>query len=243
VKEKTKEKLFVGLTAARIAQGVDLARRIKAGKPIVGATAAILAVDLLDGILARWLGADGPTRRAVDSATDSGIIALAGVAAFQKHPKARPYLGVLAARELFVASGWAVDLATSRQVKKGDDFHKLPSLSIAAFGLAIHHGSERTMKNTGAVAIAVNMALAYDYYKGWRDPNRTRMLDTGVAEVAGFYDARKFLYDIRNAPPQLEAGSPALQLQEGEIIELQEFKGEGEIPPGTYRAIPENGQA
>lgn len=240
MKEKTKERLFAGLTAVRLAQGIDYARRVKAGKSIIGSTIGIVVVDLLDGIIARKLGVDGPARRGADSATDAGIIAAGLWSTYKKHPEARPYVGALAAREIFVASGWALDLAKSRQVKKGDDFHKLPSLSIAVLGLAAHHGSERTMRNTGRAALAINAALAWDYYKGWTDPRRTRTLDTGVTEIAGFYDARKFLYDIRNAPLQLEAGSSAPQLEGGEVIELQEFTGEGEMPPRTYRAIPEN---
>lgn len=162
-------------------------------------------------------------------------------ATHQKHPKARRYAGALAAREAFVGLGWAVDLASSKQVKKGDDWHKLPSLAVAAFGLAAHHGSERTMKHTGRLAFAVNAALAYDYFKGWTKPEeRTRKLDTGVVEVAGFYDARKAIWKLGQSlpqlgpgrdgePPQLGAGEPA--------IELQEHKGEGDLPPGTYKEI------
>ena len=76
VKVSTKEKLFLGLTAARLIQGVDYYRRVKSGKSIKAATAAIIAVDLLDGIIARRVGVDGPARRAADSAVDGGIIAL-----------------------------------------------------------------------------------------------------------------------------------------------------------------------
>jgi hypothetical protein len=242
VKEKTKERLFAGLTTIRLAQGIDYARRVKAGRSVVGATIGIIAVDLLDGIAARKLGVDGPARRAADSATDGGIIAAGLISTFQKHPEARGYAVALAAREIFVGAGWAIDLATSKKVKKGDDFHKLPSLAVAAFGLAAHHGSERTMRNTGRAAVAVNAALAYDYLKGWTDPRRTRTLDTGVTEIAGFYDARKMLHDIRNAPPQLEAGTPSVpQLEQGEVVELREFTGEGELPPGTFKAAPEDG--
>ena len=118
MKEKTKERLFVGLTAARLAQGIDLARRIKTGRPIVGATVAILAVDLLDSVLARWLGTDGPARRAADRATEAGIIVAGLYSTYKKHPKARPYVAALTAREAFVGAGWAIDLATSRKVRR-----------------------------------------------------------------------------------------------------------------------------
>lgn len=241
VKDKTKEILFAGLTVARLVQGGGYYKKVRDGKSVIGATAAILGVDLLDGIVARKFGADSPARRAADSATDAGIIAAALVATYRKHPEARQYTTALAAREVFVATGWALDLAKSRQVKKGDDFHKLPSLAVAAFGLAAHHGSEKVMKATGAAAITVNALLAYDYFKGWTDPSRTRKLDTGVVEVAGFYDARKMLYDLQNAPPQLEAGTPSAppQLHQGEVVNLREFTGEGELPPGTFRTAPD----
>lgn len=239
MKESTKEKIFLGLTAARLFQGARYSKRVKDGKPIKAATAAIIAVDLLDGILARWAGADGPKRRAADSMVDSAIIGQSLLAGYQKHPKARPYIGALAAREIFVASGWALDLSKSRQVKKGDDFHKLASLAIAAFGVAAHHGSERMMKSAGALAFSVNAVLAYDYFRGWTDPKRTRMLDSGVVEVAGFFDARVALHRFATPLPQLEAGSARPELDAGSpILELQEYNGNGSLPPGTYREMP-----
>ena len=221
LRKSVKEGIVLGLTAARLLQGADLSRRVKKGKPIKAATAAIIAVDLLDGVLARKLDSDGPRRRIADSVVDSGIIAAALAAMHKKHPKARPFIGALAARELFVAGGWALDLAKSRQAKKGDVFHKLPPLTIAAFGVAAHHGSERTMKRTGAVAVGVNALLAYDYFKGWTDPSRTRTLDNGVQEVAGFYDARAAIYRMGSTLPQLEAGSPPElgPAADGEVID------------------------
>lgn len=94
MQESTKEKIFLGLTAARLAQGVDLSRRVKAGKPIKLATAGIMVFDLLDGILARCARVDSPKRRAADSMVDSAIIGSSGVVGYKKHPKARPYIGV-----------------------------------------------------------------------------------------------------------------------------------------------------
>lgn len=200
MKESTKEKLAVASTFLRLAQGLDLARRVNKGKPVIAATLGVMAVDLLDGIILRRLGLDGPSRRAADSATDAGIIAMGLAATYKKHPQSRPYVASLAAREVVIGAGWAVDLARSRQVKKGDDFHKLPSIAIAAFCTAAHHGSDRSMRNTGRAALAVNLWLGYDYLKAWSDPSRTRMLDNGVAEVPGFHDARVFIDSIKNAP-------------------------------------------
>lgn len=109
--------------------------------------------------------------------------------------------------------------------------HKLSSLAIAAFGVAAHHGSEKTMKGAGLLAIGINTALAYDYYKGWTDPGRTTMLDSGVVEVPGLYDARVALSQLSKPMlPQLEAGGP--------IVELKEYTGNSGLPEGTYKEIP-----
>ncbi len=148
-RESLNEAGVLGLTAARLYQAVDLSKRTMAGRSIKAATAAIIAVDLADGIVARGLGVDGPKRRLLDSVVDSVIITAGLASTYRKIPKARPFIGLLAAREAFVASDWAIDLAKSRQPKKGDNFHKLPSLSIAAFGVAANHGSERAMRVTG----------------------------------------------------------------------------------------------
>jgi hypothetical protein len=146
-------------------------------------TAAIVAIDQADGMVSRKLGVDGPKRRALDSAVDAVIIG-AGL-------------------------GWALDLAISKQVKQGDISYKLPHLTKAAYALAAHQGSNRAMKVTGALALAVNAQIAWDYYKGWTSPERQTMLDTGVVQVPGFYDerraARKFVAKVR---PQLNAGAP-----------------------------------
>lgn len=211
--EKLKEPAVLTLTAARLGQAADLAVRVMKKKPLFSATAAICAVDLGDGILAQQLGVDGPRRRALDSIVDSVIIGAGLATTYKMRPKARPYITALAAREAFIASGWAADLRKTKQVKKGDDFHKLPSLSIAAFCLAANHGSDRAMQVTGAAAIAINYALAFDYYKGWTDPTRNTVLDTGVQEVPGFYDARKAAARFAESLPQLGNGNTLTPLQ------------------------------
>lgn len=220
--KQLKESAMLGLTAARLWQAVDLSKRILANRSTFGATAAICAVDLGDGILARKLSAEGPKRRALDSAVDATIITAGLLSTFKMRPKARPYIGTLIAREAFVGGGWALDLLATKQVKKGDDFHKLPSLSIAAFCLAANHGSERSMKITGIAAIAINGMLAFDYYKGWREPARTTMLDNGVVEVPGFYDARVAATRLAQVLPQLGLSGPQPLLEQstsGEAID------------------------
>jgi hypothetical protein len=211
-----KESLYLAATAGRLLQARPLQKRISEGKSIQGTMAAIMAIDLGDGIGARRDGVDGPKRRALDSAVDSVLIATGLVSIWRKKPEARPYVAALAVREVFVGAGWAIDLATTKQVKKGDNLHKLASVSIAAFAMSATGESKTAMKITGAAAIGVNAVLAHDYYKGWTQPERNVILDTGVAEVPGFYEAREAVRSLRyEGPPQLVAGDNT-----GIILEL-----------------------
>ena len=212
---------MLGLTVARAGQAVDLYKRVMDEKSVKAATAAIMAIDLFDGILARKLGVDGPKRRLSDSVMDSAIIAAGLASSYRKHPAARPYLGLLAAREAFVATGWITDLIRSNQPKKGDDYHKLASGSVAVACLAANHGGEKAMKVASVAAIAVNGMLAYDYFKGWTNPDRNVILETGVAEVPGFYEPRRVVSELfRPMLPQLEAGSSVEELSESGFIDV-----------------------
>lgn len=211
LKQNLKEKTMLGVTAGRLWQAWDYAKKVKQDKSVLGATAAIVAVDQADGMVSRKLGVDGPKRRALDSVVDSVIIGAGLASVYKKNKKARPFVGALAVREAFVAAGWALDLAKSRQVKQGDISYKLPHLTKAAFALAANQGSDRAMRVTGAIALAVNAQIAWDYYKGWTDPDRQTMLDTGVVQVAGFYDARQAVnsFVASKMRPQLGPGLPA----------------------------------
>lgn len=224
---------MLGITAGRLWQAWDYAKKVKQGKSVLGATAAIIAVDQADGMVARKLGVDGPKRRALDSVVDSVIIGAGLVSVYKKNKKARPFVGALALREAFVATGWALDLAKSKQVKQGDVSYKLPHLTKAAFCLAANQGSDRAMKVTGAIALAVNAQIAWDYYKGWTDPDRQTMLDTGVVQVPGFYDARQAIskFTFPEMRPQLGAGSPA-ELTAGDDMVVDSWAIElPDLPP------------
>ncbi|HEY5442400.1 MAG TPA: CDP-alcohol phosphatidyltransferase family protein [Candidatus Saccharimonadales bacterium] len=211
-----KETLFLAATAGRLVQGRSLWKNIAEGKSIKGIMATILISDQTDGMGAKFFGADGPKRRALDSAVDATLIATGLVALWRERPRSRPYVAALAAREVFVGAGWAADLAKSKQVKQGDFFQKTASGSIAAFALAATSESSMALKIFGSAAVAVNGVLAYDYYKGWTQPERNVMLDTGVAEVQGFYDARRAIGSLRyDGPPQLSAGDGT-----GTVLEL-----------------------
>lgn len=174
----------------RLWQAADLHKRVVEGRPIKAATLGIMFVDLGDGILARLLGIDGPRRRAMDSVADAAQIVAGMSATYRKNPVSRPYIGVLAAREAFVASGWMLDLAKTGQVKKSDDYHKAAPNPLVAFGYAANNFGEGATHVTGALAVGVNVALAYDHARSWLDPSRNTMLDTGVEQVPGFQGAR-----------------------------------------------------
>jgi hypothetical protein len=211
-----KETLCLAATAGRLVQAKPLWQRITEGKSIKRTMAAILVSDQVDGMAAKLVNADGPARRALDSTVDSALIATGLVSLWRERPRSRPYVAALAVREVFVGAGWAADLAKSRQVKQGDIFQKVASGSIAVFALAATGESQLALRVAGAAAVAVNGVLAYDYYKGWTQPERNVMLDTGVAEVPGFYDARRAIRSLKyDGPPQLPAGDGT-----GVVIEL-----------------------
>lgn len=213
MKKSTKENLVLGLTAARLLQAGDYSKRIRQNRPIRMATAAIMAVDLADGIIARWLGVDGPKRRLADSTVDSALIATGLYSTLRHRPETRPWLGLLAAREVFVGSGWVVDLMTSQQPKKGDNYHKLASASVAAASVAANHYGGRVMKSTAVTATVMNGMLAYDYFQGWTQPDRNTILDTGVAEVPGFYEPRMAMQRLVSGQLQLTAGNAPAQIE------------------------------
>jgi hypothetical protein len=101
-----KESLYLAATVGRLVQARPLWKNIAEGKSIKRTVAAIMAIDLGDGIGARKAGVDGPKRRAMDSVVDSIFIATGLTALWRKSPEARPYVAALALREAFVGAGW-----------------------------------------------------------------------------------------------------------------------------------------
>lgn len=198
---------MLGVTAARLLQGVGYSKKVIEGKPVLGSTLQIMGVDLADGIISRKLGVDGPKRRALDSAVDGAIIGGALLATLYKRKELRIYTTALLARELFVGAGWVADLKGSKQVKKGDDYHKLASISVAAYGLAANQGNRKTAVMAAIPAIAINTQLAIDYWRGWKSPETNKPLKNNVQEVQGFYRPRQVINLLGNFRPQLDTGA------------------------------------
>ena len=228
MRQATKENLMLAATAGRLYHAWDYTKRVREGRSVSGLTLSVMGIDLADGIVARRIGVETPKRRVADSVVDSAIITTGLWVAHKTRPKSKPFIYALATREAFVATGWAYNLATTKQVKKGDDWHKLPSISIAAFCVAANQSSDRVMRLAGCAAVAINTALAYDYYKGWTEPSRNRVMNNGVEEVPGFYDARvaatNFLAQVNllespRTPNQLEVVTPQPYI-DGTCIEL-----------------------
>ncbi|HVV66914.1 MAG TPA: CDP-alcohol phosphatidyltransferase family protein [Candidatus Saccharimonadales bacterium] len=183
------------IAAVRFDQARRLYNKIGSDEPIEGLGALICATDVGDGILMRALNADGPMRRVLDSVNDAVVLAAGFAALYQKNENARPYIKLLLAREAFVAGGYLMDLAHTRQVKKGDKFHKLASISIASFAITASHTNKPAMHITGAAAVGINGVLAADYFKGWAEPESNILLGSGVQEVPGFRGIRALLHN------------------------------------------------
>lgn len=181
-----KEALFTAITAGRLIPALMLSRRIESHQPIAGLMAGIVIADLLDGVEARQHDADGPVRRVADSLVDMVSIGLGMSALYRSNPTARPYILALAARETFVSVGNTINYAKTGEVLKGDNLHKLASLSIASYALAANRGNKTATHATGLMAVAINYRLAADYYASWKHPQRGRLLERGLREVPGF---------------------------------------------------------
>ncbi len=187
-----KEILCLGMTAARLCQAYSLYKRVKAQESTYGTVAGIIAVDLADGMIARRMGVDTPKRRMADAVVDRITTGAGFLAAAQEHPETRPIVGALAAREIVVGAGNAINLARNQETLKGGGAaHRLAGLSIAAFGLSLNMNSRRVTKYSGAAAVGINLLLATDYVKAWKNDDFGEVNDEGVRVIPGFSIARR----------------------------------------------------
>lgn len=133
-------------------------------EPLVGSAAiAVFAVaDLIDGIVARRLGADDHVRRAADSAIDRVAINAGLIAACIAGALPPVLLAAFLLRDLICGAFAAWLLQSYGVVIKGDIFYRLLTGSFAAWALAapLIDGPSRTI-GAGAV-LALSLAVAVD---------------------------------------------------------------------------------
>lgn len=100
------------LTLARLAAGVSVPFAPPAWQVWLAATAA--ASDLVDGTLARWLGADGATGRHLDPVADKAVVAGVLVALLVPGLVTPGELALIVLRDVAVVLGVAVLLVSGR---------------------------------------------------------------------------------------------------------------------------------
>jgi phosphatidylglycerophosphate synthase len=168
---KTKENLVIGLTLSRLLLASSIAKRTREGKQSVGRIGLFVGADIADGVLARRWGVDTPLRRAVDAITDRASAIMMAKAVFDKRPDSRLNLGILAGRELVVATANATHLMRTGEVVQGHGIHKLGSLSVAGFGAVAGSTTETISQVVGATTNAINAGLAIDYISNAVEPH------------------------------------------------------------------------
>ncbi|MDB5168921.1 MAG: hypothetical protein JWO41_277 [Candidatus Saccharibacteria bacterium] len=157
-----KELAVLAATGSRLIIGGYMARNVLHHKPVLGSMAIFLLADHFDGVLARKMGVDTPKRRVIDAMVDRAAIAMNFAALAVVNEEARPFIGLLAAREAVVGmANWHV-LKETGAVVQGAGAQKLGSLSVALFGVAGAQYPEFT-DAAGIATVAINTVLATEY--------------------------------------------------------------------------------
>ena len=164
----------IALTAARYGMAEHMARRVRADKPIAAHMAAFITADVADGALLRQFDSDTPVRRVADGVVDHASVARVACEIWKKHPAAKPYIGILAARAAIVGSLNALHLAKTGEVTKGRRYQKATNLAAAAFALAAASGNRKAAHSAGLIASGVAVATSFAHLK-----------DLGIKHPAG----------------------------------------------------------
>jgi phosphatidylglycerophosphate synthase len=125
-------------TLFRLPLGLGVAALVVSGQAqiAVAALAAFVLIDVLDGIVARWISEETAIRRAADSAIDKVAIHSVAFAVFLAAPDFAPWWGLLILRDIlqsFVA--WRT-LRITGLVVNGAGWHALFTSCVAAWGAA-----------------------------------------------------------------------------------------------------------
>ena len=159
--------------------------------------ATVILADVFDGVLARRLGADTITRRALDATVDRFTIHASFAVAVAVHPIFLPVYLPLLVRDAFAlgASGY---LMQQRPVLLlGGHLHKASSLSCALFGMTILAAPTSVAESVGWTAVAINFVLLLDYAGGFAITERHEYLGRfRIERLAGIRE----LYAIARRP-------------------------------------------
>ncbi|HEX3432726.1 MAG TPA: CDP-alcohol phosphatidyltransferase family protein [Solirubrobacteraceae bacterium] len=133
-----------------------------------GALGLIVAVDIVDGVVARGHRLDGTRRRLTDAAVDKLMIHAASLAVVLKSPDLLPIYLPLLARDVGVCSVSLWLILRYKAFVSGRPIHRLASVTYALLGAAALTGNAAATLITGAVAWFVHYAVLGDYLRGMK---------------------------------------------------------------------------
>jgi phosphatidylglycerophosphate synthase len=128
---------------------------------------AIVVADIFDGVLARRLSCDTNTRRSIDAVVDRICIHASFGVAVAIQPAYLAIYAPLLIRDVLALSASGVLLHRRKLLLMGGHWHKLSSLTCAAFGVAILALPAAVAFSIGWGAVLVNYALLCDYAGGY----------------------------------------------------------------------------
>ena len=161
----TREIPGLALTAARYGMAEHMAQRVRADEPIVAQLATFVAADIADGAILRKFDADTPARRLADGVVDHLSVARVGFEVGNTHPKAKPYIGILAVRAALVGGANLLHLIKTGEVTKGRANQKATNLAMAAFALVATNGNAKATHITGTIASAIAIITAIPHFR------------------------------------------------------------------------------
>lgn len=156
----------LALTAARYGMAEKMAEKVRAEEPITANLAAFVAADIADGVVLREFDLDTPARRLADGVVDHLSVARVGYEVGNKHPEAKPYIGILAVRAALVGTANLIHLIKTGEVTKGRSKQKATNLATAAFALVATNGNRKATNVAGSIASIIAVVTAVPHFKG-----------------------------------------------------------------------------
>lgn len=123
----------------------------------------IVAMDILDGVIARATGLETSIRRITDAVVDRLLIHSASIAVVLSEPSLFVLYAPLALRDLLLALGDSWCLRFRRTHIAGRSLHRAASASFALLGFAVLTAPHSVAIAAALVAWLVNYLLLFDY--------------------------------------------------------------------------------
>jgi phosphatidylglycerophosphate synthase len=136
--------------------------------------AAIVLADHFDGVIARWLGADGPARRIADVAVDQLTIWPSLVAIFVINPQYRNFWilfsgSVIVLGRILYATCGILAYRRYRVLLRGKFLHKEVGLGLAFLAIVLIHGASLdAAMNAVGVAGILSWTMGFDFWMRYR---------------------------------------------------------------------------